>query len=845
MVWILFLLVLAVLSANGQLVKNKPEFTQAQEAFDKGNFVKAIQLAETVLNKKFSSTQTSTKLKGWEIIAYSQTSLGKFDEAEATIQNALKMVSETEIDPYQKASVYFCASWLKRRQRQIPEAFNFSQKALSINPNDLQLRGEYYLNIGRILFSLGYDLSAIIWLEKAEKILSQQRPLNPIVLEVYRFLSHAWASKANFQLALLYSEKFLSLVQGTEFKYKYRQALFERGTLLSTIGQKEKAFDLFRKGLQSALVDKELYYSRSFLNTIILNLLYENDSSTAAEYLPQLEKLDEDQEFSNEILLIKAVLLAFNGKKEESERIFQELGKRKQSSDYLLLSWKTVIAERSGEWEKLVDFAKELRELSEKYADRDELPRTEFLLAKAYFHLNQIENARNHLTTSLSLIEELRGSSESNLSLGVSETYHEAYRLLIQMKFDNPEESFVKADFLKARVLRDRIENSPLRGTPMISNVIRQKLDELTSKFIENQSISVEIEEIEKKITSQIPELNLKESDFSELKKISGLENTAIISYFFRLDKKLMAFVWEKGKIIQTIELPITENEFEKVATQTYQNIKSSVFFKRDGKAIYDKLLKPLNLTAKHLIIIPDKSLWKIPFQALSSDGERYLIEEKLISYAPSVSILLEQLKAARANRQTLQAFANSSFETKLLQYVNSEATTVAGIYNSNPIINATIGDFSRVSEKFDILHFSMHAEVANDEPLDSFLGFRKIGNDDGRLTVEDLLNIKLKKGSLVFLASCDTNRVFSGEGLVSLAWGMMGAGATTVISTQWEANDKSTAVFTNSFYKNYKQGVSVAEAMQKAALELIRNKSNNMHEPYYWADFTLNGDFR
>ena len=73
----------------------------------------------------------------------------------------------------------------------------------------------------------------------------------------------------------------------------------------------------------------------------------------------------------------------------------------------------------------------------------------------------------------------------------------------------------------------------------------------------------------------------------------------------------------------------------------------------------------------------------------------------------------------------------------------------------------------------------------------------------------------------------------------------MMGSGATTIISAQWEANDKSTAIFTKTFYEHYKLGISTAEAMQKASLELIKNKANNMHEPYYWADFTLSGDFR
>ncbi len=38
---------------------------------------------------------------------------------------------------------------------------------------------------------------------------------------------------------------------------------------------------------------------------------------------------------------------------------------------------------------------------------------------------------------------------------------------------------------------------------------------------------------------------------------------------------------------------------------------------------------------------------------------------------------------------------------------------------------------------------------------------------------------------------------------------------------------------------------VYALEAMQKASLELIKNKSNNWHEPYYWANFTLSGDYR
>lgn len=72
-----------------------------------------------------------------------------------------------------------------------------------------------------------------------------------------------------------------------------------------------------------------------------------------------------------------------------------------------------------------------------------------------------------------------------------------------------------------------------------------------------------------------------------------------------------------------------------------------------------------------------------------------------------------------------------------------------------------------------------------------------------------------------------------------------MGSAGTTIVSAQLEANDKSTEIFTKNFYGFYNQRSSSAEALQKASLELIRDKLNKMHEPYYWADFTLNGDYR
>lgn len=838
----LLLYVACVLPAAAQNRASVKELDEAQTEFDNGNYPKAIDLAKTVLEK--ANISNPDELSALDVIAQSQIAQANYAEAENTLKKALDHHSSLKSNQRQQAQAYLRLSDVFRSQHDYSKALQHSRKAMEVAPGNQEIRAGFYLSVGRIMFSAGYDLSAIIWLEKAEKLFETQ-PISAGQLDTYRFLSLAWSAKMNHQRALEYSSKFVSAASNSRFTYKHRQALFEAAPLLSSTGQSHKALAAREKGLTLSLDSKNTYQARNFLASLLLNALYDDDVQKASRYLRQLEGLDKDKEFSFEITLGKAITSAFNGQREASERLFSELEKRENTSPFILPTWKITIAEKNKEWEQVIKLNTTLLELTLANNFRDELPRIYLSFAKAYFHLDQVGKSTEHLEKALSLVEEIRSSENKELSLGLLEVFHNAYRLRTQIKLERPLEAFGSSDYLKARLLRDKINHSPTKTNSTIAPAERQALEELSLKVIDDPTVAAEIGKHENLITNTVPELRLPRLELSELNNTDVLSNTAIISYLFTLDNRLLAFVCEKDKPVRSIYLPTSDDGIESEVKKTGQKIKNFIFFKRDGKELFDKLLKPLNVSAKHLIIVPDKHLWKIPFQALSPDGKKYLIEDKIISYAPSVSILLEQLKASKPSRRTLQAFANPSHNNRFLQYVNAEATSVAGLFKSRPVLNATVEDFRRLSDSADILHFSMHAQVDNDQPLDSFLGFREIGKNSGRLTVEDLSNIRLKNGSLVFLASCDTNNVLSGEGLISLAWGMMGSGATTVISAQWEANDKFTGIFADKFYQYYRQGISSAEALQQASVEMIKNKSNNMHEPYYWADFTLNGDFR
>ncbi|MGE3468346.1 MAG: CHAT domain-containing protein, partial [Pyrinomonadaceae bacterium] len=674
-----------------------------------------------------------------------------------------------------------------------------------------------------------------------------KQPLSAAKLDTHRFLALAWSAKLNYSNSLKHFRMVVNASDGTVYKGRYREALFEYGSVLNASGQKHQAMAVYEKGLKASL--NSLPQSRrqacTFLATLLLDALYNHEIAKAKQYQRRLTELDSDTEYRHERLLGEAIIHGFEGRRAVSEQAFAELEKTGKMSEFVIPNWRIIIAEHFKDWEMSIRLNKELYDRIIKNNFREDLPRIYLSLATAYFHTDKKRESLENLERSISLIDEILVSENGALSLGLSDTFHTAYRLLTQINLKQPQIALQASDYLKGRILRDRIDGAATRPRPGFSPEIHKQAGELSAEFIRDPTAPGKLEEFERSVTMALPRLAFTKVDLAKLDQIRDLENVAIVSYFFALNGRLSAFVWEKGKPVKSVEVPVTEVELARDAEAVHMKIKNSIFFKRDGKELYDKLLKPLSLTAKHLVIIPDKHLWKIPFQALSPDGERYLIEEKLITYSPSVSLLLEHLSLPKPGRTTFKAFSNSSFNKLNLRFADAEASSIAGLYLSRAYIAATAADLQRYSANADIIHLSMHAQVDGEQPLNSFLGFRPEGRHDGRVTVDDLLKLKFKKGSLVFLASCDTNNVLNGEGLVSLAWGAMGAGATTVISAQWEANDKLTGVFSEAFYKYLKQGYPSAEALQRASLKMIKNKSNNMHEPYYWADFTLNGDFR
>jgi CHAT domain-containing protein/tetratricopeptide (TPR) repeat protein len=150
---------------------------------------------------------------------------------------------------------------------------------------------------------------------------------------------------------------------------------------------------------------------------------------------------------------------------------------------------------------------------------------------------------------------------------------------------------------------------------------------------------------------------------------------------------------------------------------------------------------------------------------------------------------------------------------------------------------------------QYRYVHLSTHGLLNSVHPELSGLVFSLVNergeSQDGFLRAHEIFNLKLSP-EVVVLSACQTGlgKNIRGEGLVSLTRGFMYAGAPRVIVSLWGVSDLGTTELMVRFYHGMlKEGMRPAAALRAAQVSLMNDK--RWASPYYWAPFTLQGEWR
>jgi CHAT domain-containing protein/predicted negative regulator of RcsB-dependent stress response len=198
--------------------------------------------------------------------------------------------------------------------------------------------------------------------------------------------------------------------------------------------------------------------------------------------------------------------------------------------------------------------------------------------------------------------------------------------------------------------------------------------------------------------------------------------------------------------------------------------------------------------------------------------------------------------RAARETGTRFERLPHTKLEAEAIERLAAKGKNLMamGFAASRDTIEQT--DLSR----FRIVHFATHGLLNSQHPELSGLVFSLLNERgqprEGFLRLHDVFNLKLN-AELVVLSGCQTalGKEIKGEGLIGLTRGFLYAGSSRVLASLWSVQDKATADLMRRFYARLlSEGLSASEALRLAQVEMWKEQ----RAPYYWAAFTLQGDW-
>ena len=257
------------------------------------------------------------------------------------------------------------------------------------------------------------------------------------------------------------------------------------------------------------------------------------------------------------------------------------------------------------------------------------------------------------------------------------------------------------------------------------------------------------------------------------------------------------------------------------------------------------------------VIIVPERSLYNIPFAALPDDIGKYLSETFRMRIVPSLTTLkLIQDSPADYHSQTSALIVGNPDVGRVrykghlknisrLPHAEKEAIMVGGMLGVEPLLGkqATKQAVLQAIHPVGLIHFAAHGfEEEGEIVLAPNVGTRtKIPKeDDYLLTMSDIAKVRLR-AKLVVLSCCHSARGhMKAEGVVGIARAFLGSGARTVLVALWRVQDSATEQFMSRFYEHLVGGDSSSESLHQAMKWMRCNGYSDVRQ---WAPFLLIGD--
>jgi len=276
-----------------------------------------------------------------------------------------------------------------------------------------------------------------------------------------------------------------------------------------------------------------------------------------------------------------------------------------------------------------------------------------------------------------------------------------------------------------------------------------------------------------------------------------------------------------------------------------------SLYYKLIVAPAVDLLKEP------EIIIVPDRSLYKVPFAALTDESGKYLSERFRIRIAPSLTTLKlihdspldyhSQTGALIVGDPEVGKVRYKGKRTNIsrLPLAGKEAEMIGRLLGVQPLLGeqATKQAVLERLNSASLLHFAAHGDSDTGEialAVNHTTANRLPQEEEYLLKMSDISKVQLR-AKLVVLSCCHSGRgQIRAEGVVGIARAFLGSGARSVLVALWAIADDATEQFMNRFYEYLVRGESASESLHQAMKWMRANGYSDVRQ---WAPFMLIGD--
>jgi len=891
---------------------------------DQRNRTQALEMYQKSLN-------LSEEIGDKVAIAHALNSIGNVRQSQGNYTQALEVYQESlkireEIgDKADITGMLNNIGSIYQLQGNYSQALELYQKGLKFSEES----GDKYV-IASILNNIGlvykYQYSYTQALEMYQKSLKIREEIGDKagIAKTLSRIANIHASQGNYIQGLEITQKRLGILKEIGDKAGIANALFEIGSVHESQGNYAQAMEMYKRSLG---IHEEVGNKRGAASTLLEmgNIHKEQGNYTQALELYQKclriqEEVGDKAGIAVTLNNIGGIYQSRGDYAQAMEICKRSLGIREEVGDKagiaVTLNNIGEVHKMQGDHTQALHFAERAVALATQLGLTNYLWKLRTSAGDAYFALNQLSEARLCFDQAIADIETLRfqvaGGEQEQQRFFESKTspYYAMVKLLIAQ--NNPGEALTYAERARGRALLDVISGGRISITKVMTDQEKEQERKLNSQLVSlNSQIYVEklrsqpdparLSQLEAqrqkaRLDSEAFRANLYAAH-SELKTRRGEAaplrfeqagslmpgaGTALLEFVVVSDRTYL-FVLTKAPQVEVKVYPIEVKEKDLTdRVEGFQKMLSTAdnSFSKPAHELYDLLLKPAAaelLGKSRLVIVPDGSLWELPFQALQTPRDRYLIDDHAIFYTPSLTVLREtiearRLKAPKPLASNLLAMGNPALGLRTTTRVKSvlmdvgfdplpeaeqQVKALAKIYgheHSKVYVGteAREGRFKSEAKGFRVLHLATHGILNDHSPMYSYLLLAQTGEEteeDGMLEAWELMRLDLK-ADLAVLSACETarGRVGKGEGMIGLTWALFVAGVPTTVVSQWKVRSDSTAELMVEFHRELKSRLSsstgrysAAEALRAAALKLKRD--HRYQHPFDWASFVVIGD--